>query len=204
MLDHFSSLGYPCPRTTNPADFALDIITVDLQHATREAESRAKVRSLITSWQDMDDVQIFDGTSIATPAELGSLQRKMAPFHISYPILVHRAFINLRRQPDLVGARIMQVVGFGIILALFFAPLKFNYFAVQNRVGFIQEFCAFYFVGMLQNIAVYPAERSVFYREDDDRAYSIESFFMQYLSLEVPFEIGSSIIFAILGTSSPV
>ena len=53
---------------------------------------------------------------------------------------------------------------------------------------------------MLNNIAVYIAERDVFYREDDDGVYSIESFLAVYTLLEVPFEIISSLIFAVLAT----
>lgn len=53
---------------------------------------------------------------------------------------------------------------------------------------------------MLNNIAVYIAERDVFYREDDDGVYSIESFLAVYTILEVPFEIISALIFAVLAT----
>lgn len=41
----------------------------------------------------------------------------------------------------------MQIVGIAIVMALFFAPLKNDYPAVQSRMGFIQEFAALYFVG---------------------------------------------------------
>jgi hypothetical protein len=82
-------------------------------------------------------------------------------------------------------------------LALFFAPLKNNYYAVQTRMGYVQEFAAFYFVGMLQNVAVYPNEKDVFYRENDDGTYGVEAFFAQYLTLEVPLEVISSFIFAV-------
>ncbi|KAL8993395.1 MAG: hypothetical protein Q9188_007340, partial [Gyalolechia gomerana] len=42
MLPHFASLGFHCPTATNPADFALDLITVNLQHASLEAITREK------------------------------------------------------------------------------------------------------------------------------------------------------------------
>jgi hypothetical protein len=64
-------------------------------------------------------------------------------------------------------------------------------------MGYIQEFAAFYFVGMLQNVAVYPNEKDVFYRENDDGTYGVEAFFAQYLTLEVPLEVISSFIFAV-------
>jgi len=198
MLPHFDALGYPCPTTTNPADFALDLITIDLQQSDREQATRSKVRSLITSWSSGDFMSAIDPTEISTPAQLGSLVRKPSTFISAYPILVYRAFINFRRQPPLLIARIMQVIGLAIILTLFFAPLKHDYYSVQTRLGFIQEFCAFYFVGMLQNVAIYPSERDVFYREHDDGTYSVSAFFVQYLTLEIPFEIFTSFIFAIL------
>ena len=206
MLPHFEALGHLCPTTTNPADFALDLITVDLQQSDREETTRSKVRSLIDSWSNGDFVASMGPSEISTPAELGSLVRKPSTFFSAYPILVERAFINIRRQPPIIIARIMQVLGLGIILTLFFAPLKNDYFSVQNRLGFIQEFCALYFVGMLQNVAVYPNEKDVFYRENDDGTYGVEAFFAQYFTLEIPFEIISCLLFAVfadLGAGLP-
>jgi ABC-type multidrug transport system ATPase subunit len=199
MIPHFDALGFPCPITTNPADFALDLITIDLQHSAKEEASREKVRSFITSWTSADfSSALQNPTTLATPAQLGALIRAPAKFTTAFPLLVHRATINLRRQPPLLVARTMQVIGLAIILTLFFAPLKNDYYSVQNRLGFIQEFCAFYFVGVLQNVAVYPAEKEVFYREHDDGAYGIEAFFLQYTICEVPFEIVTCIVFAAL------
>lgn len=53
-------------------------------------------------------------------------------------------------------------------------------------------------VAVLQNVAVYPLERDVFYRDYDDRVYGVEAFFLTYTVLEVPFEIISCIIFSLL------
>lgn len=146
MLMHFASLGHDCPDHVNPADFALDLITVDLQHAVREAVSRAKVRRLIESWNS-DMFRAAREGSITTPAELGSLAREPASFISAYSILIRRATKNMFRQPDILIARIMQVVGLGLVLALYFAPLKNNYFYIQNRMGFLVEIAPLYFVG---------------------------------------------------------
>lgn len=147
MLPHFAALGHECPKTTNPADFVLDLITVDLQQEDREAITRERVHRLISSWTDATPALGRTSSQIATPAELGSLRRKMLPFFITFPLVLHRSFINFWRQPPLVMARSMQVVGIAIIMALFFAPLQNDFAAVQSRMGFIQEFAALYFVG---------------------------------------------------------
>ncbi|KAJ5103718.1 ABC-2 type transporter [Penicillium argentinense] len=198
MLAHFAAAGHECPRTTNPADFVLDLITVDLQQEDREIMTRERVRKLIASWADATLQLGRAASKIATPAELGSLRRQMLPFHITFPLVLYRSFLNFWRQPPLVMARSMQIVGIAIIMALFFAPLKNDYPSVQSRMGFIQEFAALYFVGMLQNIAIYPNERDVFYREEADNCYSAETFILSYTTIEVPFEIASALLFGVL------
>ena len=198
MLSHFASLGFDCPTTTNPADFALDLITVNLQNANKEAKSREKVQSLILEWDKSKQTVNQTFSHVATPAELGSLARSMTPFRIAFPLLLHRSFINFRRNPPSIVARTTQVLGYAICVALFFAPLQSDYYSVQTRLGYIQEFAPLYFVGMLQNVAVYPDEKAVFYREHDDNSYSVEAFFIQYTLAEIPFEIFTSLLFAIL------
>ncbi|KAI4249860.1 MAG: hypothetical protein LQ352_005525, partial [Teloschistes flavicans] len=198
MLPHFAGLGHHCPTTTNPADFALDLITVNLQHADREASSREKVRSLILSWDTSQPLITQTTSRLSTPAELGSLIRSSTPFTTAFPLLVHRSFLNFRRSPPALIARTTQVLGFAVILTLFFAPLQSNTYSIQTRLGFVQEIAALYFVGMLQNVAVYPTEKAVFYREHDDGAYGVAAFFLQYTLLEIPFEIVTSLLFALL------
>ncbi|KAH7361758.1 ABC transporter [Plectosphaerella cucumerina] len=238
MLPYFNRQGFECPSHTNPADFCLDLITIDLQQADREAESRVRVKRLVDAWgtevatsaaprlSDIREAEeepssssqamkkdnlapppaltipaprrSLNKTTVATPAELGALIRKRASFATAAPILMHRALINFRRQPPLLLARTMQVVGLGVVLSLFFAPLKHDLVSVQNRMGYVQQVGTFYFIGMLQNVAVYPAERDVFYREDDDGVYGVGAFLASYTILEIPFELVSCLIFGVL------
>ncbi|CAI7647703.1 unnamed protein product [Penicillium bialowiezense] len=200
MLDHFAGQGHDCPRTTNPADFVLDLITIDLQQEDREMTTRERVQNLVSSWSDspLDLALGRQESRIATPAELGSLKRQTLPFRVTFPLVLHRSMMNFWRQPPLVMARSMQIPGIAIIMALFFAPLKNDYAAVQSRMGFIQEFAALYFVGMLQNIAIYPGERDVFYREEEDGCYTTSTFMLSYTVIEIPFEIIASLVFGAL------
>lgn len=51
---------------------------------------------------------------------------------------------------------------------------------------------------MLQNIAIYPSERDVFYREEADNCYTASTFILSYTAIEIPFEIISSLVFGAL------
>ena len=144
MLLHFSSLSYNCPVTTNPADFVLDLITVDLQDPARETASRDKIDSLAAQWDRATagkvepDVMGAD-VHVNTPAELGKLKRAMTPLHIALPLLLRRSVLNYRRSSVVLDARIVQVLGFSVIVTLFWAPLKSSYEDVQSRLGFVQQ-----------------------------------------------------------------
>jgi ABC-type multidrug transport system ATPase subunit len=141
MLPYFSTIGFQCSENTNPTDFALDLITVNLQGSEKEALSRGKVEHLVSEWQRKGTAgAIAASTShISTPAELGSFKRAMNPFHVAFPLLMKRSLINFRRDGAVTTARISQVLGYGVIVSLFFAPIKSDYDSIQSRFGFIQE-----------------------------------------------------------------
>lgn len=124
---------------------------MDLQQADRETESRKRVEQLILhfSKETVFHETIEKVVPATLPAQLGALQRKISPFHTVYPILLKRSYLSFRRSPNLMLTRIMQVSSFGVILALFFGRLGSDYVSIQNRVGYIQEFNALVFVGML-------------------------------------------------------
>lgn len=184
LLQHFASLGQICPSTTNPTDFALDIVSIDLREEKNEAVSKEKVENLVRQFagiQQSEKVAVQNGPKAEEDRLVGLEGKDLTPMYIAVPILIRRSLLGFRRRPDLALARIMQVVGLGIFIALFFAPLKTDYFSFQNRLGAIQQILAgeflliskallvftwesVFFVGLLQNVGQYPMERDVFYR----------------------------------------
>lgn len=158
MLPHFASLGHNCPTTTNPTDFALDLVSVDLREEENEAVSREKVETLIRQFSATKE---SEKTTVQDEAKAGDYfrfvgleGRGLTPMHIAMPILIRRGFLCFKRRPDLAVARIMQVVGLSIFIALFFAPLSTDYVSFQNRLGVIQQILACEFLNFLLVIAV--------------------------------------------------
>lgn len=225
MIGYLRECGHDCPSQTNPADFALDIVTDLAQHGSRgdRVESGERVQRLIELWKQRpaltqrelcrseDGHGPVQGTGrdcissnsenlppLESPAVLSSFVRNRTPIHISLPLLIRRAISNTCRQPQLVLARIMQSSGVAIIFTLFFAHLGNDYLSIQTRLGLFQQLGGFYIIGMLTNVAIYPSERDVAYRESSDGAYSLDSFLASYTIVELPFEIINALFFGVL------
>lgn len=209
MLDYFARIGLPCPRLTNPADHFLDQVSINLQEAHKEHESRERVNKLLEQWKlaEKQNEKALDtleaGDSADLPAQFNSMIRERASFKLAFVTLLGRGCLNFARSPHIMIARIMQVVGIGIILALFFSPLKDGMVGITDRLGLVQEITALYFVGMLNTMAVYPQERSVFYREHEDNLYGVLPFLSVYTTIEVPFEVITALIFSVFVIMAP-
>lgn len=145
LVRHFASLGYSCPSATNPADFALDIISVDVREEKREAANREKVEQLIrlfAATQELEKLAVQNENKVGGLGLAGLEGRERTGMYTAVPILIRRSLLCFKRHPDLPLARISHVVGLGTFIALFFAPLKTDYVSFQNRLGVIQQILA--------------------------------------------------------------
>ncbi|KIY73714.1 P-loop containing nucleoside triphosphate hydrolase protein [Cylindrobasidium torrendii FP15055 ss-10] len=197
MLGYFASIGFKCPATTNPADFALDVVAIDLREESMEKKTREKVHILTDAFKSKKQVErSFEGK--LPPSELKKYEKRMPSIFTSLPLLIRRGWLGFKRQPEVPNARFFNPLGLGIVSAIYFSPLGFDYVDVQNRIGCLNEILPLYFVGLLVNVAVYPTERDIFYREYEDGAYSTEAFISAYTLLEIPSEILAAAMFASL------
>ncbi|KAL4805229.1 P-loop containing nucleoside triphosphate hydrolase protein [Aspergillus unguis] len=186
MKPYFSSLGYGFPEFMNVSDRILDLVS-DGRH----------IHELDKAWKQQLPSRDHQTGSITIPAELGSFPKGTNSWRVIFPVVVRRSALALWRSPAALLARGLQVVMLGIVIMLFYAPLQHDYGAIQSRMGFVQEFAAFYFMGLLQNTVVYPRERDVFYFEASDTSQSVASFLLQYTVLEIPFQVTSALIFGL-------
>ncbi|PBK66494.1 P-loop containing nucleoside triphosphate hydrolase protein [Armillaria solidipes] len=202
MLDYMSLVGFECPSMMNPADFALDVVSVDTREAEQEELGRAKVNKLVKAFKDRQEEK--GGVSPLSEKHMGlsltnfkGYERKMLSITTALPILLKRGVLAFLRQNSLLVMRVGSVLGISIGIGLFFSPLGHDYSSVQSRVGCIQETLPLFFIGILQNVAVFPIERDFFYREYDDRLYSIEAFITSYILLELPFQMVACLIYSL-------
>ncbi|KAF9434995.1 hypothetical protein BGZ76_007082 [Entomortierella beljakovae] len=193
VAEYFEDVGYVPPLYTNIPDFILDTISVNQRSTISEEESRKRVEKFVDLFNANKNTISAALNSDKTLRELGHKTPKFAPFSEALPILTRRSFVNTYRQKILYFNRIGQPIALSIVVAIFFAPLGNRPEDVINRLGLLQETALGVFAGMLNNVALYPLERNIAFREISDGGYSATSFFFSYMVNEIPLEIVTSL-----------
>ncbi|SSD61918.1 related to A.gambiae ATP-binding-cassette protein [Saccharomycodes ludwigii] len=190
------NLRFRCPELTNIADFYLDLISLNTQNEVNEGISRKRVDKIINEWNKESQGMYSEIADTKSTTIIVDGDRK-AGFLTGYKVCLARQFKCIIRDINPLVARFTQVPGISIILALYFAPLKHNEISITNRLGLVQQSSSLYFTGMLSNLAVYPQERDAFYHEYADGVFTTaSSFFLAYMTLELPMSALASIIYS--------
>ncbi|KAK0502129.1 P-loop containing nucleoside triphosphate hydrolase protein [Armillaria luteobubalina] len=202
VLDYMSSVGFECPSMMNPADFALDVVSVDTRGAEQEERGRAKVNELVQVFKARQDAKncltpVDEKHAGISSTNFKGYQRRMLSIITSLPILFKRGVLAFLRQKNLLVVRIGGTLTVAIGIGLYYSPIGNDYVSIQSRVGLVQKTLPLFFVGIIQNVAVFPTERDFFYREYDDSVYSVEAFLTSYAALELPFEIATALVYSL-------
>ncbi|KAK0187348.1 P-loop containing nucleoside triphosphate hydrolase protein [Armillaria mellea] len=201
MLDYMSSVGFECPSMMNPSDFALDVVSVDTREAELEELGLVKVNKLVKAFKDRQEAEGRvlppSDRQMGFSTNFKGYERTMLSIITALPILLKRGVLAFLRQNSLLLVRVGSTLGLSIGIGLFFSPIGNDYESIQSRVGCIQKTLPSFFIGILQNFAVFPIERDFFYREYDDGVYSVEAFLTSYTALELPFEIVTALVYSL-------
>lgn len=109
---HMSNLGYPCPPFKNPADYYLDLVTLDDLSAAAMLESSARIESLANSWDHIMSNEIPVG---APPANLPKYSKR-AGFTKQFSALCKRYIVY--KQPSSLLSWICKLIVVAVISIL--------------------------------------------------------------------------------------
>ncbi|KAF9907528.1 hypothetical protein EC991_010824 [Linnemannia zychae] len=193
VVEYFEEAGHVAPAFTNVPDFILDTASVNLRSAQLEEDTRKVVNALIDRFNNNKKEMLALQLPSHSLGELPKVNPQYADFSKAFSILTRRSFVNTFRQKGLYFNRVLQPIIVAIIMAIFFSPLGNGPSDVTSRLGLLQQTTPIVFSGMLNNVAMYPFERDIAYREISDGRYSATSFFFSFLVNELPLEVFGSL-----------
>ncbi|KAK8861246.1 hypothetical protein IAR55_002065 [Kwoniella newhampshirensis] len=193
-VHYFQSIGYPMPSEFfNPADHLLDLVSVDPRVSNHE-KSLSRVNGLTSSWHARKGKNA-NGEETGKESSNSSAVLKRGEgttsMRVALPVVLERHWKNLWRRKDVFFNRLVQTPLLGGLFILFFQRLTHGPSGAQDRIGItIESTSAIAFVGLLNAMAIFPADRNLYLHEAKSSArYSPATFVITYTIVELGFEL---------------
>jgi len=217
-IEHFRQLGHSCPQYDNPADYFIDVLTVDTTSEERQKESEARVQYIIQVAQANARMRERSDTltdSSATPS-LSSTDRLMrhfrkeksktvmerqsnddhgvsteqAGFIRSTILLTLRAGLNMVRDRIFIASRIVQSLIMALAISVLWWQMDTDQSAIQDRLSVLfLALMAASFPESLAALSIFSRERAVFQRERAARMYRVGSYYLSSQIANLPLQV---------------
>lgn len=191
---YLQTIGLCRPDNKAITDHILDIISQGMDEEKTTSELRIKL--LIQEWT-LRNQQLDDTFTGGDKINVKDFKLKKLPFWVRFNTIFKRQLLSSLRSRDAFITRSVQVIALGIVHALFFSPLRNTKAGLDNRLGIIQEVLNFYFIGLVNNFALFPIERDLFYHEFKDGVYNNFEFQICYFIIESAIEMITCLIFSV-------
>jgi len=204
MISFFSEIKFDCPSFTNPADWAMDLLTKDEEKETDADDARI---ALIVEHASKIQISYGSGAGFAptqkttedenTTREMSEMSQfeeiedeRVLPFFEQLKILLKRNLRHSAREPALAKARFLSHLVIGIVIGVLYWDLPTDSSSVPDRIAYIL-FCVIFLMlsVALPTVITFLPERAVFIKEERNKWYSPFAFYAAKGIADLPLQI---------------
>ncbi|KAJ2156583.1 hypothetical protein GGF46_005090 [Coemansia sp. RSA 552] len=220
-IDYFESMGFPCPMRQNPADFFIDLMSLnnrspqDLEASKRRIEYLAQAFStsakptakLSLSYGGLYEQPFNPNSIMTTDGGLGLADTinwgvaddsppERASWFYEVRTLAQRDAITTMRHFTFLSAVGLNSVSVLLLLGLLFFQLGNEVESIQNRIGLFFALTLNSTYGIMSHyLYVYYKAKDIMLSERGSGSYRMTSFYMSKLVVYVPIAVLSSWVY---------
>jgi ATP-binding cassette subfamily G (WHITE) protein 2 len=209
---YFAKLGYELPPNYNPADYLLDIISLDTRTSEMEKETRERILKFerefaktlesksdnVTATESLEDAPARPTVSdkrLSVSSKDEDIDKSLnlnpnASFWTQFRLLFTRSFREISRDKFSTVIKLFQTLFFAILIGLIYLDIGNAQGDIVSRSGLLffininQAFGAMF--GVLSR---FPIEKTIFIRENCLGFYGSFPYFMGRIFAEMPFTV---------------
>ena len=208
MRSYFEALSFQCPLHSNPADFYVDISSVDHRSMESERVSAQRVKLLANAYKANKATVSTTSTTSPPDVSLSAASRGEGPRAVGVPyvcpwtrqvwLLTTRFLVNNLRSGANIAGGILQAVLMGVVIMLIFFHLTDSLEDIESRNGLIYLSVSMEcYILMIILVERYCTDLKVFDRELQDNMYSSSAYLIAHIVSSAPILIIQPVIFSI-------
>ncbi|KAK1739468.1 ABC transporter, ABC-G family [Skeletonema marinoi] len=208
---YFKEIGYECPHDTNPAEWFIDLVTIDtddLEQGTKDIDRinflHHRFLKSCTSLHAGDEQACLDKQQLATNSkDAGTDNRKM--FSISRTLQRFGALFQRSLRQNIRNTRVLMLrLGAAVLQAKLFASIfksvrhdKSLTKSIADRVALLTYGCInLSIMALMKTLDLFAKERGVVLREQMRSSYSSLEYLLAKVFAEMPLDASFALIFA--------
>jgi len=208
-VDYFSALNYKCPANFNPADFFIDLISLDTRSEDKSAKSKKRVALLEEAYEKhQKNAALSDQSINEDPLEVDD-SVKNSKYNSSWfselYYVTRRQFKAVLRAKEINAAAVSTNLIFSILLGLIWLNIGRDYFDNPTVRTFNALLGVIFFIAVNQAfgstfsvIFGFPIERSVVLRERSSGTYRVSTYFVGKTLTELPRTVLVALMFCVI------
>uniref|UniRef100_A0A8C3TMH9 ATP-binding cassette sub-family G member 8 n=1 Tax=Catharus ustulatus TaxID=91951 RepID=A0A8C3TMH9_CATUS len=183
MVQYFTELGYPCPRYSNPADFYVDLTSIDKQTEEKEMESRKRANALANLF--VEKVKHFDDflwkATEGDNAETTNIPPNCPPSGFD------RQVSNDFRDLSTLLIHGFEALLMSLLIGFLYYGHEKNGLSIRDTTALLYMIGALIpFTIILDVIAKCHSERAMLYHDLEGGMYSVSPYFFAKILGELP------------------
>jgi ABC-type multidrug transport system ATPase subunit len=213
MEQYFSSIGYPCPKHVNPAEYYIDLVSIDYSSPEIEKVCRERINNLseafIQSNVYYQTVQISNKIE-STVKAIGDKHNQIKRFKPSlktrlfnsiktFRTLFIRAWRQVTRDKPLNIARLASNLFSGLLFGAIYYKLSNGANTVGDRLGLLQVAAInTAMTAVMKATTSFVTEKLIVQRERRTETYAVFPYFLSKLMAEVPLSAFFPCLFGVI------
>ncbi len=198
----FSDAKFKCPMNFNPADFFLDVVSMDFRSKEAEDSSRERIQLINSHFLSLRDKYETCITQACRSSfdDVDYSKKEIVMFpndpFTEFGLLLKRAWKQQSRDILPLAITFIQTVVIGFILAAIYSDMENSLTPVQDEIGilfFVTIFSAF--GAMFQALNTFPVDRSVVNRERASKMYHLLPYYFARFICDIPARVGQGLLF---------
>ncbi|KAG7364450.1 ABC transporter ATP-binding protein [Nitzschia inconspicua] len=221
-ISYFNTLGYKCPAETNPAEFLLDLVSIDSEDPREASEDEVRISFLAASFVEKqhafekwviavqsDEVDVDNVLKHAASRDEETtnslvLASKRKQTLISHPIkrfgrLLLRSWRQNIRNHRVNIYRLIASGGTAYLFTNIFQSIKKGFFtskSVADRVALLSfSVINMSMMALMKTIELFAKEKPVVQREQQRKQYSSLEYLLAKSLAEIPLDVVFAAIF---------